>query len=138
MAYLSRGGISHLSSVLLSCPGVSPVARDSVWPAVLTKSQEMWSAHGDQGRADTGFKPIPSAPLIREGRQGGGGKGEDLSSAQKRLGSPVPPALTFPSGKQRQHGVDRWGHHSATIAEDRKCLCRTHAALSNSAASSCV
>lgn len=26
------------------------------------------------------LSPVPSAPLIREGRRGGGGKGEDLSS----------------------------------------------------------
>lgn len=81
------GGISHLS-----CPGVCPVARDSVWPAVLTKSQEMWSAHGDQGRADTVLKPIPTALLIRKGRQGGGGKGEELSSAQQSLGPPAVPS----------------------------------------------
>lgn len=52
-------GISHLHSIQLNCPGGSSVARDSVWPAVLTKSQEMWSAHGDQGKADTDFKPFP-------------------------------------------------------------------------------
>lgn len=102
------GGISHLS-----CPGVCPVARDSVWPAVLTKSQEMWSAHGDQGRADTVLKPIPTALLIRKGRQDGGGRGEELSSAQQSLGPPTllsADALSsshFQAGRGRTRLTDR-------------------------------
>lgn len=85
-------GISHLHSTLLNCPGGSSVARDSVWPAVLTKSQEMWSGHGDQGRADTDLKPFPMlcSSEKRQAQEWEGEKGYLLHCAESQEQTSAP------------------------------------------------